>query len=265
MLSFLVLSLYATCAPTNITKITPKIINGTRVPFKYPWITSIQFEGIHLCAGVLVDYDTMITAAHCAEARNGPYLRVKANRDDLAKFRFFEGGVDYKVRSISNHPDHRYIDEEGASANDISVWKLEFEAGDSKYLPTGMVELDDGSFSNVFDNDKYLNLKIAGWGRTSVNGPRTSAGLFEAQVGLLSNQECFKFYPGLLRGSTLCASGYGKDTTEGDSGGPLFYQKSDGKIVLVGINSFGLGLEYSNYPTVYARISKFKNWINSQI
>ena len=56
------------------------------------------------------------------------------------------------------------------------------------------------------------------------------------------------------------ASG-GKDTCDGDAGGPLVVKSSNGKFTSGGISSWGIGCGEPNQSGVYTRISKFRSWI----
>ncbi|RWS11280.1 hypothetical protein B4U79_15430, partial [Dinothrombium tinctorium] len=91
-----------------------------------------------------------------------------------------------------------------------------------------------------------------------------------AKVPILSNEKCRDMYrkAGYNRQfseSVLCA-GYeegGKDSCEGDSGGPLMVQRADKSWVLVGLVSNGIRCGEPNLPGVYVRVSKFRDWIDA--
>jgi secreted trypsin-like serine protease len=49
---------------------------------------------------------------------------------------------------------------------------------------------------------------------------------------------------------------------QGDSGGPMSVQRSDGRFMLSGVISWGIGCAEKNQPGVYTRISEFRDWVN---
>jgi len=82
-------------------------------------------------------------------------------------------------------------------------------------------------------------------------------------VPIITNKQCRTTrYKNKIADVMLCAglvkSG-GKDACQGDSGGPLVV--NEGRYKLAGVVSFGYGCAQANAPGVYARVSKFLDWI----
>ena len=68
----------------------------------------------------------------------------------------------------------------------------------------------------------------------------------------------------VIKTSHLCA-GFetgGKDSCIEDSGGPLMV-KQDGRLVVVGLVSAGVGCGLPKMPGIYTRISSYIYWIKS--
>lgn len=53
-------------------------------------------------------------------------------------------------------------------------------------------------------------------------------------------------------------------SSQGDSGGPMV-SKQNSRWIQSGVVSFGRGCALPNFPGVYARVSRYQTWINSQI
>ena len=68
--------------------------------------------------------------------------------------------------------------------------------------------------------------------------------------------------------SRLVFTGYqegGRDSCDGDSGGPLSVRLEDGRWYIVGVVSWGIGCGEVNQPGVMVRLSKYTQWIQSII
>jgi len=65
----------------------------------------------------------------------------------------------------------------------------------------------------------------------------------------------------------MLAAGYskgGKDSCQGDSGGPLIVKEND-EWLQVGVVSWGHGFARANKYGIYARVSKYIDWIEGRI
>ncbi|GIY51279.1 serine protease filzig [Caerostris extrusa] len=94
--------------------------------------------------------------------------------------------------------------------------------------------------------------------------------LQEVQVPIMSNADCVEMFKDaghtkLIKPTFLCA-GYksgGKDSCEGDSGGPLMVERDTGQWVLAGTVSHGIRCADPNFlPGVYMRIAAYRPWID---
>ena len=114
------------------------------------------------------------------------------------------------------------------------------------------------------DNDfSHRWATITGWGRTIPWNATWQAQpkndyqckLMESEVKLLEHSECQDSYPHAFDediNSKICGFRNGTNTCKGDSGGPVVVEEN-GKVVLVGIVSYGVAGCDPSQPMVYAR------------
>lgn len=94
---------------------------------------------------------------------------------------------------------------------------------------------------------------VSGWGRTSDTSV-LSYELMHVKVPVISNESCELTYGSVVIDSTICTT---TASCSGDSGGPLAING-----VLVGVVSFGSAITCANFPTAFARVSYYKEWIS---
>lgn len=110
------------------------------------------------------------------------------------------------------------------------------------------------------------NCSVTGWGKTHESG-WVSNKLRVAHVPIIDHAKCTDQYQALGETVTdhmICA-GYqaGKiDSCKGDSGGP-FVCVENGRYVLVGATSWGVGCARAGQPGVYTDIKDYLEWIMS--
>ena len=110
---------------------------------------------------------------------------------------------------------------------------------------------------------------VAGWGLTDPGRGRLSPTLKKVNVTVVGNTECASAFADLsaITDQMLCAGDPGKDSCNGDSGGPLICRMDNGyQYQLCGIVSFGhkhcsTTEEGEQFPGVYVRVTEFLRWI----
>ncbi|NXS62176.1 TMPSC protease, partial [Brachypteracias leptosomus] len=228
----------------------------------WPWLVSLQVHQgasrfVHICGGVLIREDVVLSAAHCASGRMDPYSwRAVLGVHNLWKHE--KHTAKRKIRNITVHPEYR----REMSGSDLALFELAAAVPYGELiqpicLPPPHLHLARTNLSS--------SCFISGWGRTKEKG-KTSAVLKEAQVEIIPSRVCNRSeaYGGAVSDNMICAGSAsgGTDTCQGDSGGPLAcYHPSTTRYYLVGIASFGVGCGRERFPGIYVRVSHYRNWI----
>lgn len=237
-----------------------KIFGGTPVghPTILPWVvditTPLSEPGlIGKCAGVLLDYTSLITAAHCSQ--NIPNLSdvlVRAHISDLSvPPRQYQNEVRFEVVSIQIHP--RFDSQ--TLMNDLAVWYVRPMQGKSYMHLTFPIlnKIPDSNYNNYF-------LSSAGFGLWESG--QVSDLKLRTYLPVVSREACMQQYrreTWIGSGAAICAGQHivgAPSTCSGDSGGPLFFEFPT-KTVVVGITSFtnsGCGQGMSVYASIYAAL-----------
>jgi len=107
---------------------------------------------------------------------------------------------------------------------------------------------------------------VTGWGETKGSGG--DGFLKETGFPVIENKVCNRpeFLNSRVSNNELCAGNIdgGTDSCQGDSGGPLVCEEQ-GRYVLHGVTSWGLGCAQPMKPGVYVRVSRFIPWIERTI
>ncbi|NXE26663.1 TMPSC protease, partial [Ardeotis kori] len=227
----------------------------------WPWSVSLQIrqaaglQFTHLCGGVLVNENSVLTAGHCVRKTKDPY----SWRAVLGVYNLWKHGRYTKkrnIKSITVHPEFN----RDTFENDIALFQLNSAVRYSGYIQP--ICLPPAHLDADVDNETACY--ISGWGRTEEG--KTPAMLKEAQVEIIPSSICngSDAYGGLVKTNMICAGSQsgGTDTCQGDSGGPLAcYDPSTNKYYLIGIASFGHGCGQPKFPGIYVRLSQYGRWI----
>ncbi|MBZ4416188.1 serine protease [Myxococcus sp. RHSTA-1-4] len=229
------------------------IVGGVEAtPGRWPFAIAIAYRNqqgtlTQYCGGSLISPTTVLTAAHC-QASTGHYAII--GRHDLSTRK----GRALRIVAVTSHVGF----DEQSFQNDISLLRL--AAPVTEFTPVQLATPD-----MMLQEGQAVT--AIGWGRTREGGS-SSLVLREVTLPVARHDECVTQYETKypITPDMLCASAPGtKDTCQGDSGGPLLMTTSDGKVVQVGITSFGIGCARPAFHGVYTRVSSFRKWIDDPL
>ncbi|KAJ8021024.1 Hyalin [Holothuria leucospilota] len=245
---------------TNPLFPSTRIVGGEiAYPGSWPWQVLLDYRS-YLCGATLITNQWILTAAHCV---GDPGARANLNAIILGEVHLTNESVTRVNRSVEwiiVHPGYHSI----VLDNDIALIQL-----------TEPVEFDDfvspaclPSDSNIIEEEKYSKCYATGWGKTDEYG-YISMTLLQGQVPLINrticDQKLKELGPHGITDNMICAGIDERSTCNGDSGGPLVCQEADGRWTLVGITSWGYQCGDPESPSVFVRVSKYLEYIESVI
>ncbi len=242
----------------------PSIISGTDAePGAWPWMVALVQAGVsnthdgQFCGGSLINPRWVLTAAHCFLNEENTAVDTTSIPDVLVGTTELglNQGQRISVQRVITHPDYA---PSVSQNNDIALLEL------SEPVSSQLVNLPGQTFDAFFAVDG-TEASAMGWGNTSTTHDVYPSSLKQVNLPLVSSAICQSVYPALTDQMICAGDGLGvRDTCQGDSGGPLVVPAGQ-EWVQVGVTSFGEGCATENSYGVYARVSRFANWISDSI
>jgi len=249
--------------PRNTCGTIPSFLSGDRIvggqdaAAPIPWQVSVrqcQSGGCHFCGGTILDEKTVMCAAHCfttGQSMNGYYITAGVtNRNDGSG----------QTIEIANGVWNSAMPYSGNN-NDFIILKL--SSALSFNANVGPACLPEPGFAPDTNGETCI---VSGWGTLNSGANSLPTNLQWVSVPTVTNAQCAQAYPNTITSSMICAGlpEGGKDSCQGDSGGPFVCEK-EGKAVLTGVVSFGIGCALADYPGVYARVTAVLDWVKTNM
>ncbi|RVE57723.1 hypothetical protein OJAV_G00202100 [Oryzias javanicus] len=222
-------------------------IVGGRVakPHSRPYMASLQLHGQHVCGGILIRDDYVLTAAHCKKD-NRPMTVVLGAHNVTKREKTQQR---FKIKTVFQHEHFS-----GGYENDIMLIKLEPKAKLNRYVQR--IELS----SRDERLPPYARCTVAGWGRTGVKEPSSTV-LKETTERIQKESECKRIWQQYFNSKQMICTKFSRKQggiCQGDSGGPLV---CNGKPVALTAFTKEDDCDNPEFPHVFIKINFFLSWI----
>nr|CAD7261714.1 unnamed protein product [Timema shepardi] len=258
---------------STTNEVVSKILGGEKADLgDYPFLVAVEhIRTGQFCAATVMNNVWAISAAHCfIHISNPEVLQVRSGSLELNS-----GGIVHPFEKVISHPG---FGTGKTLSDDIALIKDEdklIKVTEQMHAKEEENETNDegdeeemlsGTYANISPARKEVHENLSK--QTSRFYGESSPILLDVTLDILDNDNCSKepffekledFDFGISEGM-ICTETLGKDTTAGDSGGPLLLKKGKDS-TLIGVVSFGEGSGDPGDPGVYTNVVYYKRWI----
>ncbi|PSN31833.1 hypothetical protein C0J52_20870 [Blattella germanica] len=231
-----------------------------------------RFKQYWLCGGTLITKRYVLTAAHCLEDKKyrsyGKPVNVRLGDLDLKSSVDDSHAQNIDIMRRIPHPEYKHP----MKYNDIALLELKQDAVFNNFVKPACLHRTH--------DIKETKAVVSGWGTAerNVTVPGQQK-LRKVEIDLHPLDKCKVFLEGKdvssilsegLKDDSMICSGVlagGKDSCDGDSGGPLQLAATSAECSaeIIGVVSFAFSSEcgQKEVPAIYTRVSKYVPWIES--
>ena len=229
------------------------IVGGRPASRPYQFMISLQTQsGSHRCGGALIRSEWVLTAAHCVDGDDPEDLQIMIG----SQLRSQPGDI-IELEQILVHPQYE------GNGYDVALLHL---ASAATQTPTRIADASEQSLWAPGDVATAI-----GWGSNNYLVGSSPDQLQEVELPVVSDADCDLSYGtyGWDPSTEVCAGEPtgGRDTCQGDSGGPLMVPDAQGRFIVFGTVSWGLGCAFPVFYGIYAEAAGpvLKPWLEAQL
>lgn len=233
--------------------------------------SKIQYFG--LCSGVLINTDTVLTAAHCVNDFKTSRVVTTQNAHSGS----IQPEQIYKIRRTLIHEGYSNPKNKDKDPRyDIAIIRLERKVENMNYDPSYLISIPTAEYINK-SAWSFLKAYIAGFGKNSIdetnskmNDDRT---ILQPINGILEKAEVKISNDQYQKQAIIIDQNEKAGACNGDSGGPLFIQR-DEKLYLQGLavavvsttnESEMIHKNACNNQSYYLNLDFYKEWISQAL